>query len=424
VTAANPSTGRPADSAQIALKVAERLLDHEAVAAASDGAASCSLARGLAGTALLHARLAGADPVFAAAANRHWTYAAALARRTGYEGPGVYHSPGGLAASLIIGTPYLPDPGSQHGAAANAARWMSARAIEVAEQHRHHLSCGGTGTPQHVYDAITGLAGIGRVLLAAVNAGHDAEAGLMAALSTLTTMARTRYGSRPGWWSPASTIPPDRDAAGSPLIGSPGTATGMAHGIAGPLAFLARSSLAGYTANGQAEAIQEASQWLLRWRIAGAWGWPPHVTDEELDTGNAFPVPGRRDGWCYGVPGIAQALTLAGHATGDLVLTRAASTALSSLQARPSSRWDVHGPALCHGYAGVLQAAASDQAATAAAALYSDRHRFGFHQPGQPGKDDPGFLTGAAGAALALADHGALPAPPVADRWDALLLLS
>jgi lantibiotic biosynthesis protein len=408
-----------ARSAQIALTVAERLLDPEAVAAAVPGAAAGSLARGLAGIALLHARLAGTDPAFAAAAERHWTHAAACARHTGHEGPGVYRSPGGLAASLIIGTPYLPDPQSRRPAAAQAARWMSARAISLADQHRQYLIAGGTGTPQHAYDAITGLAGIGRVLLAAVRSGYDTEPGLMAALGTLTTMAQTRYGPRPGWWSPASAADSGTQA------GSPGAATGMAHGIAGPLALLSLASLAGYTVDGQAEAIREASRWLLRWRTATAQDWPPHITETELDTGTASPVPGRRDAWCYGTPGIARSLALAGQATGDPVLTQAASAGLSSLQTRPSSQWDVEGAGLCHGYAGVLQSAAADQAATAVAALFHDRDRFGFHHAAsQPGTDDPGFLTGAAGVALALADHGGLPAPPVADMWDTLLLLS
>jgi hypothetical protein len=38
--------------------------------------------------------------------------------------------------------------------------------------------------------------------------------------------------------------------------------------------------------------------------------------------------------------------------------------------------------------------------------------------------DRPGFLTGATGVALALADHAQLPTPPVTTAWDAILLLS
>ncbi len=401
-------------SARIAFTVAERLLDPAAVAAAVPGPGAASLARGLAGTALLHARLSATDRVFAAAAGDHWAKAAACARPTGYEGPGIYRNPGGLAASLIIGTAYLPDPRSRRPAVERAARWMSARAVDLADQHRDYLAAGGTSTPRHVYDVITGLAGIGRVLLAAVRAGHDAEPGLQAALSTLTTMAQTRHGPFPGWWS--STTPTE----------APCAATGMAHGIAGPLTLLSQASAAGYTVGGQAEAIREASDWLLRWHIPDTRDWPPYVTEAELTTGVAAPVPGRRDAWCYGTPGIRRALTFAAQATADPTLGEAADSALNTLTTRPPSRWDVDGPALCHGYAGVLQATHSDQAAAAVTALFDDRDRFGFPHAAKRSEtnEDPGFLTGAVGAALALADHAAIPGPHVADPWDALLLLS
>jgi lantibiotic biosynthesis protein len=109
-----------------------------------------------------------------------------------------------------------------------------------------------------MYDAINGLAGIGRVLLAALTAGYDtAESGLLAALQTLTAMIETQHGRRPGWWLPAgehSTIHPSGAAT-----------TGMAHGIAGPVSLLATAHAAGWSVTGQRAAIQSAAHWLLRW---------------------------------------------------------------------------------------------------------------------------------------------------------------
>jgi hypothetical protein len=46
------------------------------------------------------------------------------------------------------------------------------------------------------------------------------------------------------------------------------------------------------------------------------------------------------------------------------------------------------------------------------------------HTDGGAAEDRPGFLTGAAGTALALAEHGGLPSPAVPARWDCVLLLS
>ncbi|MGH3429089.1 MAG: lanthionine synthetase C family protein, partial [Mycobacteriales bacterium] len=389
--------------------------------------AGAPLASGLAGTALLHARLSTTDPVFATAAIRHWETSAVYTRRYGGNSAGTFNSPGGLAASLIIGSQYLPDPDSQRNVTTRAARWLSARALALTRRHEEHLRASGVGTPWSMYDAINGLAGIGRVLLAAVTSGHDmTELGLLAALETLTTMIATRYGNRPGWWLPASEHPP---TVAVHLSGA--ATTGMAHGIAGPLALLATAHTAGWSVAGQRTAIQEAAQWLLRWRTNATPRWPPYVTGDDLESDTAQPTAGRRDAWCYGAPGIGRALTLAGRALADPRLTEAGDTAIASLTERPAELWDVEGPTLCHGHAGVLQSAATSQGATADRAAvavteaFNPRLTFAFqHLENGSASDEPGLLTGSAGVALALADYGQVPAPSVPARWDSILLLS
>lgn len=122
-------------SRQHALASAERLLSTEDILAAVPAGGSLN---GLAGTALLHARLATVDPVFAQAALRHWTVAA---QNPGpYRGAaGIFSSPGGLAASLIIGSAYLPDPDPQRAATTRAVRWLAARALDLAHDREEHL---------------------------------------------------------------------------------------------------------------------------------------------------------------------------------------------------------------------------------------------------------------------------------------------
>ncbi|MGH3832653.1 MAG: lanthionine synthetase C family protein [Pseudonocardiaceae bacterium] len=350
-------------------------------------------------------------------------------RRYGGNSAGTFDSPGGLAASLIIGSQYLPDPDSQRNVTTRAARWLSARALDLTHRHKEHLRAGGVGTPWSMYDVINGLAGIGRVLLAACTSGHGmTEPGLVATLETLTTMIGIRHGNRPGWWLPASEHPPP-----ATVHRSGAATTGMAHGIAGPLALLATAHTAGWSVAGQRTAIQEAAQWLLRWRTNVTPRWPPYVTGDDLDSDTAQPMAGRRDAWCYGAPGIGRALTLAGLALADPRLTEAGDTAIASLTERPAELWDVEGPTLCHGHAGVLQSAATrqgdtaDRAAAAVTQAFNPRLAFAFqHLENGSTADEPGLLTGSAGIALALAlaDHGQLPAPPVPARWDSILLLS
>ncbi|MGP3969554.1 lanthionine synthetase LanC family protein [Streptomyces sp. 6N223] len=99
------------------------------------------------------------------------------------------------------------------------------------------------------------------------------------------------------------------------------------------------------------------------------------------------------------------------------------------VRARP---WDSEGPTLCHGAAGVLQAAnragcapVADLAATRILTLHDPSRRYGFaHVERSVSTDAPGFLTGAAGVALALADDGGLLPRATPATWDALLLLS
>jgi len=325
----------------------------------------------------------------------------------------VFHAGAGLAASLIIGVPYLPDPASHATSTARAARWLSAQAVTLAEHHRAALAHGARGTPWHVYDVITGLAGTSRVLLAAHQPGHTAaEPGLLAALTTLTTLINHRAGNRPGWWLPAELHP---DAVTAHPSGA--ATTGMAHGIAGPLALLATAHLAGFTVPGQHDAITHAAAWLLRWRDERTRTWPPHITGDELDAGHAAPPAGRADAWCYSIPGISRTLTLAGQATGELALEDGARDALCLLAQRPG-HWDVEGPTLCHGYAGVLRAAdamhdtaLAKHAAAAVTDAFDSTRCFAFgHITGSAATDRPGFLTGAAGTALALAEHAPLRA--------------
>jgi hypothetical protein len=417
-----------ARAAQQAITIAERLLDPARVRAAVPGRPTTSL-QSLAGTALLHARLARVSPAFEAAAHAHWTAAATHTPGSHGASPGLFTAPAGMAASLILAENYVIDPEPHRPAVRQAVRWLSAGAVAKANACHDRL-CQGTATPSWaLYDIITGLAGTGRILLAALAGGHDhAQPGLIAVLTTLTAMINNPAGAtRPGWWLAPDGRPATRDVSPSGVA-----ETGMAHGIAGPLALLSTAATAGWTIDGQISAIRTAATWLLAWQTPGTATWPPHITGAELDHQEPAPAPaaGRRDAWCYGSPGISHALTAASRALDDPRPARVANTAITAMAARPIRRWDTEGPALCHGTAGVLQSAASHQitadlAASAVTAAFNSQHAFAIRNVhSHVASDDPGLLTGAAGVALALADYGGIPAPKTPTRWDAALLLS
>jgi lantibiotic biosynthesis protein len=411
---------------ELALKIARRLLDPALVLATTPG--DGSLGSGLAGTALLHARLSAVDPAFGAAAALHWAAAALLAD---HQPGGIYTGPGALATSLVIGVPYLPDPALYHDAVVRSSRWLSCRALAISGQHLDQVRAGDPAASWQTYDAITGLAGIGRVLLAAAAAGyHHAGPGLHAALTTLTTIITAYQGGRPGWWLPAAAHP---DGVAVPASGA--AATGTAHGIAGPLALLSAAQSAGWTVTGQEHAITAAARWLLHWREQSG-SWPPCISGDELDQRQSGPArPGRRDAWCYGAAGIGRALAMAGTALGDPALAQAGQAAVAALARPPARAWDVTGRALCHGHAGILQSASrmgigtvATRAADAILAESGRYRRIPLAHHGDHGGTDragrPGFLTGTAGIGLALADYAQLPAPQDVIAWDAILLLN
>ena len=424
MTATSPTT-RAIDPAELAVAIADRLLDPEPIITTA-GPAATSLSRGLAGTALLHARLSRHQERFAVAADAHWARATRMNVDTPPRIGGIFNGPGALAASLILGTSYLPDPSLHQASVHRSARWLASRATAVAAWQQQRRDAGEAGTPWQTFDVINGLAGIGRILLAAAQTGHiNAESGLHAARDSLTAMIETHDGQRPGWWRPA----PQHPAARADPHNVDAANTGIAHGIAGPLAFLSSCQLAGYGSARTTEAIRAAADWLLAWRSGDTW--PPQITSDDLGGTAISPsTRGRHDAWCYGAPGIGVALLTAGRALTDPDLALVGRSAISALADRPET-WDTEGPTLCHGIAGILLCAdAADSPSTADTALmelaahYNPQMPF-FFQHADHGEvtDQPGLLVGAAGIALSLADHSTLAADAVPTAWTAALLL-
>jgi hypothetical protein len=176
------------------------------------------------------------------------------------------------------------------------------------------------------------------------------------------------------------------------------------------------------------------ADWLLDNRIDDEHGpnWPTAVA---LPLGSAEPVLARTT-WCYGAPGVARTLWLAGVALGDRGLrTFAVESMVAACERLPNDR-QVNGACLCHGFAGVLQivlrfahdtgdprfSAAAEMITERLLACYRPDARFGFRSiefDGSTG-DQPGLLEGAAGVVLALL----AATVPVTPTWDRAFVLS
>lgn len=180
---------------------------------------------------------------------------------------------------------------------------------------------------------------------------------------------------------------------------------GLAHGVAGALAVLALLVRDGDTSGpnvtsgtDRSERIRKVADWLLTQARQDEWGtvWPAGV-----DGATRYPSS-RRASWCYGVPGVARALWLAGDAVGEPRYRHVATEAMERLVAAPTV-WGLDTPGICHGWAGLMLIsaafgldAATNELFDRLCAAYDGRRPLGFDVPG------PGLLTGAAGIALAL----------------------
>jgi hypothetical protein len=267
------------------------------------------------------------------------------------------------------------------------------------------------------YDLFRGLTGIGALLLRRRPHGPETKA-VLDYLVRLTEPLGVHGGNVVGWWVGHT---PTLRKADLPC----GHAnSGLAHGIAGPLALLALAMRAGVTVDGQEAAIRRICRWLDSIRRYDHKGvhWPRWVTEHgPAATPSFFDGPS----WCYGTPGLARAQQLAAVVTGDADRKRMAERALLHCVADTDRLGLLDNRGLCHGLGGVLrtvQRVAEDAERpaqfTASASLIARR----FLSAEAP--TESGFLEGAAGAALAFQDADPADATAPRGQWDACLLLT
>lgn len=412
--------------------IAERLADPDAVAThveaiPSDGPDAWddhSLTRGAAALALVAAE---ADrPTSATTLTAAWRRTAAATAQDAVAGPF-----GGLGALASLARCIEAPPTVMERLDARLsehARWLSTAL-------RARVDAGDPAYAGTV-DTLGGLAGEGRYLLAR---GHPAAADVVEALAPLTRPLKVDGLTVPGWWS----APTERTVV-APEFDRGRLCFGLAHGVGGPLMFLALAKQAGLDSPTLDQTLTTLTEELWSWRDDDEHGpyWTPYRPLDHLRR-----RPGRRPdparaSWCYGSFGLAVVLDQVGRAIGQQNWrVRAREVALAQLR-RPPNRLGLRDPGLCHGWSGHLflidtlcrsgildgsndlvtraRAAAAEHTLSA---LDAD-HPFAIRMPhpatGEP-RDLPGLLEGAAGVALALLAYGRDELPRT--RWDTLLLL-
>lgn len=385
-----------------------------------------SVAQGDIGQALLCRQLHLVDPDagWAAAGTGFTARAAALLRHGVRPGMGSVGGSSGVAfvarrikdADLIAQLPDLD------GAIAQDALGTAATI-----RGRH-------GIPVSTFDQISGLSGV--LLCAMPNDDQGAAPVAPFLLKALAALA-TEKADPPAWHTPPEYLYDDEQRSYYPFGN---LNLGLAHGIPGPLAALAVAVRLGLGGEEARAATVRLADWLASRATTGVPGpgWESVVT--------LAPGPDRlveqpprtvgRDAWCYGTPGAARALFLAGEALDRPDWRDLAIEAMAAVYRRPIAERGIDSPTFCHGVAGLLQITLRfhhdtglplfAEAATALTrqlldAFEPDRPMgIANLEPGDNKVDQPGLLDGAAGVSLVLLSA----ASEVEPTWDRMFALS
>jgi hypothetical protein len=280
------------------------------------------------------------------------------------------------------------------------------------------------------FDVVSGLVGIGIYLLERLPL-PAARAGLVAIVDAL----RARAEQSPG--SSAWRVPPAELDASDRLAYPEGRYDlGVAHGIPGVIAFLARAYAAGIAPADSGPLLEGAMAFLLS-RVS-ATGPSPRFPYWCAPVGAA---PETRIAWCYGDLGVALALLVAGTSTGRRDWIDYSLELACAVAERAPALSGIADAGLCHGTAGAGHLfnrlfQFSGEPRFLSAARHWFRATLTLRQPGEgvggyrslirnAALEDvwvasPELLNGAAGIGLALL----AACTPLEPSWDRMLLIS
>jgi hypothetical protein len=293
------------------------------------------------------------------------------------------------------------------------------------------------------FDVISGLSGIGAYLLCRHHEPPIAIALRNTVDALITSVLRDQV--PPAWYTPSDLL---YDESTRKMYPNGNLNCGLAHGIPGVLAFLSLVRLSGLSFDRLDDATVVIADWICANRQDDEWGanWPTAVHLEAVSDGGVAVLrpsdPARAPGgpsraaWCYGSPGIARSLWLAGRALDRNKYRALAIEAMKAVFRRPIHARMIDSPTFCHGVSGLLAITMRFAADTHLPVFQQESQRLvaqllqsfqsdsllGFRNLEYGGNqtDQPGLLDGAAGVALVLL----VAATGIEPTWDRIFLLS
>jgi hypothetical protein len=438
IAAARDAAGRLRDPERV--KIAAELARERTAFPKSTHWQAHGIAQGYAGLALLWGYLDNCfpDEGWDRIGKQHLELATRAVETLLYPRPGMYSGVGALAFAAW----YLSREGTRYRKMLVALENVLLPQIRDLAQRVLRADA---GCDVSEFDVISGLAGIGRYLLLRNESPASART-LQLVLESLVRLSKEENGL-PRWRTPGHLI---RDATWRRLYPHGNLNCGLAHGIPGPLALLSLAHAAGISVAGMEEAIARVALWLAEHRVDDASGvnWPssiPLTADKQVmriagsrntQDPELAACRASRSAWCYGSPGVARALWLAGNAIGKPEYQDLAIEAMQAVYRRPVEERRIDSPTFCHGVAGLLQVTMRFERDTAlpifgqAARTLTEQIMTSYEpeslvafrnlEPGGTRIEQPGLLDGSSGVAMALLAASTAVEP----RWDALFLLS
>jgi len=423
----------------VAREVAERCKDREQLLAANDAALKQTtfpqtiywephgVAQGDAGIALMCSYFDACFPEegWDKAGHEYLTWATRGVEATGARHTGLYSGLAGVAFSAQS----LSREGSRYKKLLSSLDYsLSSQVLEPSTS-----LAGRHGVAVSEFDLIVGLSGVAAYLL---QRGYEPpmDVALQAILDSMVALTEETEGI-PHWYTPYHLLAGEGMAEHYP---EGNLNCGLAHGIPGPLVVMALGLEAGLPVEGLREAVARTAQWLVRHQSRDQYGinWPtvvPYCPGGKVEQNQ---LDSSRAAWCYGAPGVARSLWLAGRALGDENLQQLAIQGMEAIYRRPVEERRIDSPTFCHGVAGLLQvtlrfahdtglpvfADAASDLTEQLLSMYDPDRALGFCsiEPGGNPVDQPGLLDGAPGVALVLL-AASLNVEPT---WDRLFLLS
>jgi hypothetical protein len=263
------------------------------------------------------------------------------------------------------------------------------------------------------YDLVDGLVGVGIYCLARLPRRSAARA--VERIVRLLDEGAEAVGPGVAWFTPPEELPPHQVAEFPQGFYN----LGVAHGVPGVISFLAQACASGVARSGTEQLVEGAVAWLLDQRVT--------------NTASAFPysvAPGiepkpARSAWCYGDPGVAAVLVLAGQVMGRSGWRNAGLAVARNAALRPPGGTGVVDAGLCHGAGGLAQifnrlfhATGDELFALSARSWLASTVEMTNGTPGRV--NGTGFLEGTSGVGLALL----AATTPLEPAWDAALAIS